>query len=216
MTADLPSQFHPDWSLGERLGLAFSNPVDVVEGGVWSFFLLVESINLTKTIITAVTLDPDAIDNIKKIEELRKEFILSSMSFAGSTSSTLGWLHRARVISLGPWEAPISTFGYSARIFTSGWRIITGVEEFNTAAIEAEKAGDTDSYHKARQQQTMLFLKIIANTLAVAWSVLGLIAIASGAVVLLPIIDGLFLLAMGFWIGEACMKMHVKREETTV
>ncbi len=213
MASELPSHLRPDWSLGTRLQFAFSNPEDVIEGGVWSFFFLVEGISLGATIIEAVTLDRDAIESARKIKELRKEFILTGVMFSGTCSSMAGWLHRVRVINLGSFEAPISTFGYSARIFTSGWRVAMAIDEFNDAANQSESAKNSEDYHKARQQQTLSLLKLVANTLAVAWSVLGLIAIAIGSVALVPIIDGLFMLAMVFWISEWWMKMQVKSEE---
>jgi hypothetical protein len=213
MTTDALSEFRPDWTFQKRLGLALTNPEDVIEGGVWGFFLVVEGVGLVVKVIEAANLDHGAPENIRRIERLREEFILSSVMFSGTCSSSLGWLHRAHVIDLGRWESPISAFGYSARIFTSSWRAAEGVGEFNDFAERAENTASSTEYHKARQQQTLSLLKVAANVLAVAWSVLGIVAIATGSVVLFPIIDGLFLLAMAFWIGEAWMKMHIHSEE---
>lgn len=213
MTSDLSAQFSSDWSFGERLSLAFSNPIEAVEGGLWGVTLLAESVGLVMTVIDAAKLDHNAPENIQKIDRLRGEFVFSSVALSGTCSSTLGWLHRAHVIHLGPWEAPVSAFGYSAYIFTSSWRSADAASEFNCSAEKADNSQSSEDYHKARQQQTVSLIKLVTNVLYVAWSVLGIVALATGAMALFPIIDGLYIVAMAFWIGGAWLKLHISNEE---
>ncbi|NGX44926.1 MAG: hypothetical protein K940chlam2_00066 [Chlamydiae bacterium] len=210
MSSDLSTQFR---SLGERLGLAFTNPVGAVEGGLWGITLISESVGLVMTVIDAAKLDHNAPENIQKIDQLRGEFVFSNVALSGTCSSILGWLHKTHVIHLGPWESPVRAFGYSAYIFTSSWRAADAASEFNCSAEKADNSQSSEDYHKARQQQTASLLKLVTNVLYVAWSVLGLVALVTGSMALLPIVDGLCIVAMAFWIGGAWLKLHISNEE---
>lgn len=197
------SAVEPFWN---RVGNAFSNPMDAIDGGLWGVFAGVDTVFFTKSLIERIQLCYDGKADGDLIFEANKDLALKSAGLVGSTTSTLDWADRVEIIALEGWKPIVSAAGYAAYLFTAAWNGWDAILNFNESA---EKG--------SLNQQTVALLKLATCVCTVAWAVLGIIALAVTSAGLTLAMEILVLTWIGFMVVHYVYKQCITpAEESSV
>ena len=204
-------------NFSQRVIRVLEDPMEAIEGGIFSAFILGGLIYFASSIknyVQTTGLSSTTPNFKEKIWESKKELLLSGISLAGTSANSLTWASRVRLISLG-WVAPvIGGMGYVTNIILSGARIWESMQLFSVgAAIAASSESSLKQKAKAHQEQTLQLLRIAMHVTTIAWVVLGLIALCTGSSVLAALEAALLIASILFLVGEVVYRMHIKNQE---
>jgi hypothetical protein len=156
-------------------------PGNLIEGGIcagfWGLCALFSGMSLKK-LYHELTIEHPASEKFVKIGKAVKIAFVDLISLGGATAYNIYRAHEVKMISVGQYAPLVKCLGYGSSLIIN---IVEGGWSIYNIAIEKEailRETSPEQREKHRQRLCLSLIKLIGNISMIAWTTLGIAAIA--------------------------------------
>jgi hypothetical protein len=193
--------------------------IDKFFGGLFGGFMVLDLYFLglsRKEYVAVKQLNPSEAGVAEKLAVAKKSLALSTLSITGTTSWMLFWGHQIKQISLGGLLPFISGLAYGSIGLSASFRGVEAYRTLTSVQKALKNAPESEEAAQLKCKRNVAFLKVVYNTLSVAWAILGILPMVAGIIIPAALSFGIALAGLLLAIVAVNYEItHLPSQQTT-
>lgn len=162
-------------------------------GGVWGFLLINDLCILGLNGVWAYqNREMPAFGDLDRL----KAAVIDVISSIGTFANIGDWAHREGAIDLGALAAPVQCMGYGAFCLSSGFKTYKEFLEIYSLFQQERRSADPTERLRLKKQIVLHILEMLSAGVISSWSFLGCIALITGIIFPVALMNGLICCAL--------------------